>query len=364
MLCKAIAEDPFFDGKEILLLDKDAKKANDRTWCFWEKNTGEFDSLLSHSWNHITFKGAGFTRDFSLAPYSYKMVEGESFYAAYLKALENMGHVTFRREEVKSVHDRGNQVEVTTTSTTYMAPRVFSSLVNVHALNTQNTYPVLKQHFKGWFIKAASPVFDPGKAIFMDFSIPQNGLTRFMYVLPGSETEALVEYTLFSPDYLPENEYDEALKTYLNQLLPNGGYEVRRTEKGSIPMTAYDFTRENSENLLYIGTAGGWTKPSTGYTFKNTHEQVGRLLSYLKTGKPLHRFPKRNRHWYYDLLLLDILHRRNHLGSTIFESLFKKRRPRLIFKFLDEKSTLWEDLKVIWACPKWPFLRAALKRIF
>jgi lycopene beta-cyclase len=68
--------------------------------------------------------------------------------------------------------------------------------------------------------------------------------------------------------------------------------------------------------------------------------------------------------WFYDLLLLDILHRKNELGATIFSALFKKGNPKLIFKFLDEETSLKEDIQVILKCPKGLFLNALFRVIF
>ena len=37
LLADAMGNDSFFADKKILILDKEAKKTNDRTWCYWEK---------------------------------------------------------------------------------------------------------------------------------------------------------------------------------------------------------------------------------------------------------------------------------------------------------------------------------------
>jgi lycopene beta-cyclase len=44
--------------------------------------------------------------------------------------------------------------------------------------------------------------------------------------------------------------------------------------------------------------------------------------------------------------------------------MFKTGKAPLIFKFLDEETSLWEDLQVIWMCPKSLFIKALLNRIF
>ena len=71
----------------------------------------------------------------------------------------------------------------------------------------QDKYPVLQQHFVGWFIKTKQAAFDPEKVLFMDFDIPQRNETRFLYVLPLDQYNALVEYTLFSEKLLKQEEY-------------------------------------------------------------------------------------------------------------------------------------------------------------
>jgi len=182
-------------------------------------------------------------------------------------------------------------------------------------------------------------------------------------VLPFSKTEALVEYTLFSTKPLEKSAYEEAIKTYLKKF---GIYEykIKEREQGVIPMTAYDFSKENKSNYLKIGIAGGWAKPSTGYTFYNSYKKSKQLVQFIKEGKSLSKFQKKNRFWFYDLLLLDVLSYNNAKGSKIFEALFKKHSPQLILKFLDEETTLLEELKVIFSCPKKPFLKALFKRLF
>lgn len=364
MLADAMGKDAFFKNKTILLLDKDAKQNNDRTWCFWEKGNGRFDDVLYRKWTHIFFGGKKFSKRLAIAPYSYKMVRGLDFYNSFFKNIEGYSNIVFQQETVESVVDRETQVVVTTNGSQYLGGQVFNSIFDYKMATHQKKHPVLQQHFIGWVIKTEKPVFAADQATYMDFSVPQKGNTRFMYVLPFSENEALVEYTLFSKAVLPENEYEEAIEDYLESDLGLDTYEIVEKEKGSIPMTCYDFNEHHSVNVRYIGTAGGWAKPSTGYTFMSTARKTPKLLEFIKSGKPLDQLSFKNRFWYYDMLLLDILFYDNGQGQPIFEALFKNRSPQLIFKFLDERSNLWEDLKIVLGSPKLPFSKALLKRLF
>lgn len=197
----------------------------------------------------------------------------------------------------------------------------------------------------------------------MDFTVPQQGNTRFMYVLPFSGKEALIEYTLFSEKPLAPKAYENAIGRYIAEM-GIAHYTITEKEQGSIPMTCYDFSRHNSKNILHIGTAGGWTKPSTGYTFLNAVRKTGELTSFLKKDLPLTRFGTKTRFRYYDLLFLDVLYRQNELGASIFSALFKRNTPERILRFLDEQTTFAEDLKILFSLPASPFIKSAFRRIF
>jgi lycopene beta-cyclase len=198
----------------------------------------------------------------------------------------------------------------------------------------------------------------------MDFSIPQKGNTRFMYVLPYSTDTALIEYTLFSEQLLEKTQYEVQIKAYLSDKYQCDDFEILETEAGSIPMTCYDFRAHNSGRIRYIGTAGGWAKPSTGYTLMSTSKKIPKLIALIKKGAPMKKLKLRNKFWYYDLLFLDVLHTDNSKGHAIFEALFKARSPQMVFKFLDEETNIFEDFTYINSCPKAPFIEAFFKRLF
>jgi len=362
MLVYQMLTDGFFDQKQILLIDKEIKNQNDRTWCFWEEGKGDFEAIIHKTWLKIFFAGENLKKSFPIHPYQYKMVKGIDFYNYYLTLLKQYSNITLVNDKVISLKHQDENVLVKTETKTYETKQVFNSIFKYEDVNHQSKYPILQQHFLGWFIKTEQSIFTKDEATFMDFSLPQKGNTRFMYVLPFSENEALVEYTLFSEKPLNKSEYEEVVEKYLADK-NSGSYEILETEKGNIPMTCYDFEQHNSEHIFHIGTAGGWAKASTGYTFMKTHKNVKALITHLTMGASPLSFKTKSRFWYYDLLLLDILYKNNHLGRSIFEAMFKKRNPQTILKFLDEETTFLEELKIIWACPKWPFMKAFINRV-
>jgi len=352
-----------FSDKSILLLDANPKKTNDRTWCFWEKSNGKFDAIVSKKWNSALFANENFRRILDLDPYQYKMICGLDFYNFVFAEISVYPNIEFINQKVNSISEKNDLVFIETASETFSCNKLFNSIYNPKSALSQQKFPVLQQHFVGWKIKTQQKIFNPNLPTFMDFSIPQNGNTRFIYVLPMSETEALIEYTLFSKDLLPEKEYEKAIEDYI-QKIGISTYEIIEKERGQIPMTSYKFWKNNTKNILNIGSIGGWTKASTGYTFKNTIKKSNALIEFLQCENDFRKFHKTNKFWLYDLLLLDILNDKNQLGSSIFSAMFESGNPALILKFLDEETTFYEDLKVILKCPKRLFISALFYRIF
>ena len=351
-----------FANKSILLIDSDTKKTNDRTWCFWEKEPNRFESIVHKKWNSALFANQNLSRELDFQPYQYKMIQGLDFYNFVLDLVKKQENLTFINDNVLDFNDNESQVAVVCEKVNYTCDTLFNSIYNPNWVKNQTKYPVLKQHFIGWFIQSEQAVFNDEQATFMDFSIPQNGNTKFMYVLPTSTTEALLEPTLFSHNHLKKEEYEQEITNHIVKLgIKN--YKILDKEQGSIPMTCYPFWKHNTKNIVNIGSAGGWTKASTGFTFKHTTKKAKQLVAFLENESDLRKFYKKDKFWYYDLLFLDVLDKNNELGSDVFTSLFKNGNPNLILKFLDHETSYFEDLQVMMKCPKLPFLRALFGRI-
>ena len=366
LLLKAIREDSFFNEKSILIIEKEIRNVNDRTWSYWESPNGSFDSILSKKWSKANFCSEDFDSDFDLNPYQYKMLRSAGFYQSIRNKYSKLKNTIFLHAEVKNIDSKNIMTEVITSEGKFQSKKVFNSLFDPKPMINQKKYPVLQQHFVGWFIKTKKPSFDSSKVFFMDFNIPQVQETRFIYVLPIDKHNALVEYTLFSENLLHFDDYETGIKAYLDS---KGiiEYEIKEKEQGNIPMTCFPFEKLNCRSLLHIGTAGGWTKASTGYTFMNTRRNIERLIPFLKTGAGLNTFTIKNRFRFYDLLFLDVLNRYNAHGSKLFTRMFKKNPPVRIFRFLDEKTNFIEEFKIMASfslTQKIWFLKALFKRIF
>ena len=362
MLAYRMAKDSFFDNASILIIDKEKKTTNDRTWCFWENDKGEWDDLVFKLWDKILFESCSYKKTIQLQSYTYKMIRSAKFYEKLWNFIETKNNISFIKANVTNILDTAEGAFVETSIGQYRAVKLLNSIDFDQKYTRQEEYPVLLQHFTGWFIETKKNHFDDSVATFMDFTVDQKMNTRFMYVLPFSANKALFEYTLFSKDVLTKNEYERELQKYL-ELNSIKEYTIIEKEQGIIPMTSFKFWQDNSKNILNIGTVGGWTKASTGYTFKNTSKKTKELISFLKIENDFINFRKKTRFWYYDLLMIDVLANHNHLGSKLFSTLFQRNSLKNVFRFLDEETSFIKDLRIMLSMPPLRFIIALFRRV-
>jgi lycopene beta-cyclase len=337
----------YLSDKKVLVYERSPKTLNDRTWCFWEKGEGYFEEVVHHSWATVGFYSNEFSSDLRLAPYRYKMIRGIDFYRHCMGVLEQYPQVEFRYEEVGSFDAVGQ-----------LAPVVFSSLYDPAQKDPRATH--LLQHFKGRVIETEADFFDPTRATLMDFRVDQRHGTTFGYVLPLTKRRALVEYTLFTEKLLSDAEYDAGLDEYLSTFLKAGPHKVVEEEFGVIPMTGQSFPFYR-DGVYHIGTAGGQTKASSGYTFQFIQKRSDQIAEALVKGYSLKSLPGDSaRFMFYDRVLLDVLAKGFWPGDRVFSRLFARNPVQRVFGFLDNETNLGEELRLISSLPTWPFMRAAM----
>lgn len=351
-----------FAGTRILLIDKEPKIKNDRTWCFWEKQHGFFEDIVYNKWDHLSFFGdGGYSNITRISPYQYKMIRGIDFYNYCFSEIAKHANIDILFGEAVMINDDHKRIiELNGDILPVNDSIIFNSFIK-NSVGKPNEISLL-QHFKGWMIETTSPSFDPAIATFMDFRVDQKKGTTFAYVLPVSGTRALVEYTLFSENILADREYENELSNYIKDILCISGYTIVEKEFGVIPMT----TRKTSfyeKGIYNIGTVGGQTKASTGYTFQFIQKQSELILDYLIRGRPLFQIPVTSKRFiFYDKVLLDVLQNKRAGGREVFTTLLKKNSFLQVLNFLDNESSLAEELKIIASLPTLPFLKAAINR--
>jgi len=361
-LIHAMMEDSFFAQKKILIIDRSAKEINDRTWCFWETGAGKWDSIAHKIWDKGYFISPKQKHRLEMKPYRYKMLRSIDFYSLIIQRIKSSDNITWIKEEVNELIEN-DVVAISCSNQKYYAKLVFDSRIDKKFFEANDDSVRILQHFKGWVIETEKDVFNPDEFVMMDFTKKWNDSASFTYVLPSSKRIALVEFTLFTPELIADEGYDRMLTEYCDNVLKPGNYKIVEVEKGVIPMSDYPFHKNNTFKITKIGTAGSWVKPSSGYSFKNAERYSAIIIKNIKKGIKPSKGIATGRHRKYDSIFLEVLKNRNELGESIFSDMYLKNPASRIFRFLDEQSTLSEDLKIISSFESAPFMEALFKTI-
>ena len=85
----------------VLIVEKEAKDQNDRTWCFWTDRPTLFDDIVYRSWSPLQVLGEHETLTLDLHGYRYKMIRGIDFYRFARQTLSVYPHVDFLQGKVE-----------------------------------------------------------------------------------------------------------------------------------------------------------------------------------------------------------------------------------------------------------------------
>src|SRR5205085_10650765 len=246
----------------------------------------------------------GIRHRLDLDPLRYVMIRSQELYALADKAAAELGAVRVEAAAT-SVVDGEDRATVRSDEGPIEARWVLDSRP---ARPRRPATTALLQHFRGWTLRFPSDVLDPTAPVFMDFTVPRPASgVAFGYVLPDDARSGLVEYTEFSRQRLPDAAYDEALTRYLARAW-GSAYEIEDVEDGAIPMTDAVPARRAGRRIVRLGTAGGATRPSTGYTFAAMQRQARSIATALLAGAdPLPPQASPARHRWMDSVLLRAL---------------------------------------------------------
>ena len=165
---------------------------------------------------------------------------------------------------------------------------------------------------------------------------------------------------MFGPSVWPHEVYRSELRNYLSNVLKLDEYQIHEEETGVIPMTDAPFETQPSPHVMNIGTAGGRTKPSTGYTFLRIQQQAMQIASALQRTGQLDMAENSPRFKLYDSVLLNVLDKHRRQGAQVFAELYARNPAWRLFKFLDERTSLAEEVQVMASTHLPTFTRAAL----
>lgn len=361
-LASHLAYSPMRD-RSILIVEKDVKDKNDRTWCFWANQPTFFDNIVYRSWSQLQVLGEHFEKTLDLHEYCYNMIRGIDFYSYTRQIISECPHMEFLQGRVELIKDGDQQANVLVDGKQYAGTWVFDSLFDWSAFKPDLTHHhAIKQQFKGWEIEAIGKPFNPQVATFLDFRIPQNNGTHFFYVLPISEHWALVESVLCTTTPVNWELCEQALQVYLKSILGINAYKILRKEQGINPLTDWRFPRQLGKHIMAIGNHGGMVKPSTGYAFLRMQEDSSAITnSLLKLGHPFSISASPRRYRYFDAVMLEIMEHHAERIEPILTSLFKRNPVERILRFLDEVASPRENLLMMPSLPPQLLLQSLLQ---
>ena len=359
--------DAGFPGR-IHVFDRRTDFSRSQRWCSWGPVPKRLSGLVSASWDRWRIVSGDVEVLCSLPERPYLHVHAPEFYERIHDRLRHHPnvrlHLGFSVESVTPAGLRGEIRRVATDFGDYDVDLVFDGRPPAESMEAAHGSGEISllQSFAGLVVASSEAAFDPDTATLMDFGAGDSPELSFVYVLPFSPHRALVESTAFSAGAIAYEEHERRVADYLDRL-GVGAYTVESRERGCIPMTTRKLPRTSDERHIMIGAAGGATRPSSGYAFVHILRQSESLAGSLMRGEHTWRRPIRRKYGLLDAVFLDVLEDSPALARESFVRMFARVPTAALVRFLSGDSILRDDLAMIAALDKMPFLAAAARRL-
>jgi len=327
------------ENKTLAIIEPRDEYKKDKTWSFWKVINHNFDDCIQKSWKNFSINSPTGTKYLRCDDYPYQSIDSGLFYKKTITKLKENKNISF----FKNITDINQNNSL-----------IFNSVPTIR--NNENN---LWQHFCGVEIKTKENIFDEGIINLMDFDCEQKESVHFFYTLPFEKNSALVETTWLSK--MNDNslkDYDNQINNYIEKNLKIKNYEIVYKEEGAIPL--FYPSNTNEKNKINIGTAGGMTRLSTGYTFLNIQEHSKYIRMNIENIQNAKQFEIQKKYKFLDKIFLKVLKKHPEKMPDIFFRMFSSSSNTVI-KFLSNKSNLLEDLSVIFKMPKSVFINALFK---
>ena len=322
--------------KTLAIIEPRQEYKRDKTWSFWKVTPHNFDDCVKKSWENFSINVPSKTNHLECKDYPYQCIDSGLFYEKINNKLKKNSNISFFKS-----------IEEINTKNSF----IFNSVPII-----KKNYLNLWQHFCGVEIETKNNFFDEQIFNLMDFDCEQRDSVHFFYTLPFTKNKALVETTWLSKmNDNSQKDYDQQIKDYIKNHLKIKDYEIVYKEKGAIPLFYPLYEKE--KNKINIGTAGGMTRLSTGYTFLNIQEHSKYIRENIENISNSKRFEISKKYQFLDDIFLRVLNKHPEKMSNIFFNMFRTS-PKTVIKFLSNKSNFFEDLKIILKMPKWIFIKA------
>jgi len=326
-------------NKTLAIIEPRDEYKRDKTWSFWKIIPHNFDDCVKKNWKNFSINIPNKTNFLECKKYPYQSIDSGLFYKKINETLKKNKNINF----FKSISEINSENSF-----------IFNS---VPELNINNNG--LWQHFYGVEVETKNNFFDDEIINLMDFDCDQKKSVHFFYTLPYAKNKALVETTwLSSMGDISEKDYDNQIKEYIENHLNLKEYKINYIEQGAIPL--FYTTNKNQKNKINIGTAGGMTRLSTGYTFLNIQEHSKFIRENFENITKTKEFKIEKKYQFLDKIFLRVIKKNPKIMPDIFFKMFSSSSNTII-RFLSNKSNILEDLSIILKMPKWTFIKALFK---
>ncbi len=326
-------------NKSLAIIEPRGEYKRDKTWSFWKVTPHNFDDCVKKNWTNFSINITGNTNHLECNSYPYQSVDSGLFYEKINNKLRENGNISFFND-LKEINSENSFI--------------FNSVPTI-----KKNHLNLWQHFCGVEIETESDFFDDSIFNLMDFDCEQRESVHFFYTLPYSKNKALVETTWLSNMVdNSQKDYDKQIKNYIEENLNLKNYKITYKEEGAIPLF-YPLNKKE-RNKINIGTAGGMTRLSTGYTFLNIQEHSKYIRENFENITNINKFKIAKKYQFLDEIFLRVLEKHPEKMSEIFFKMFEAS-PNTVIKFLSNKSNFFDDLSIILKMPKLIFIKALFK---
>ena len=321
--------------KTLAIVETRDEYKRDKTWSFWKVAEHNFNDCIKNSWKQFSIKTNSETKVIKCDQFPYESIDSGLFYDKINIRLKKNKNIKF----FKSIKD----IDINKSF-------IFNSLPTLKEDNDTDLW----QHFHGVEIETQESFFDKDTVDLMDFNCEQRNEVHFFYVLPFNKKKAMIETTWLSKKNDSLKDYDSQIKTYLNNLGIKD-YKINYREEGAIPL--FYPTNKKQNNKINIGTAGGMTRLSTGYTFLNIQEHSKYICKNIENIKMTKIYDIGKKYRFLDEIFLRVLKKHPEKMPNIFSKIFNGSYSSAI-KFLSNKSNIFEDISIILKMPKWIFIKS------
>ena len=343
---------------KVLVLEQRLQYRNDRTWCFWDTANAACKSLVTHAWPTFRIKDKQQAHTYDALKHPYLMLASDVFYNQALADIDRCSNTQLLLgEEIIGSAVKVNQAwQVKTASGNYSAKWLVDTRPHPDMVESDS---VLWQSFFGQEIELDAAHFDADQCVLMDFDDGfANGLA-FVYFLPTSAKQALIEYTVFSEHRYNKEALQPMLMQAVAQYTGQMAHRVVREESGVLPMGNKRIRAHQDPSYVFSGLHAGGARPSSGYAFQRIQAwaqacavslvEQNRLLPFAKD-KWLQR--------HMDDLFLYVIKSQPKMASSLFKALFKHCPHPALVKFMSDQASLYDAFCVMKSLPTFLFIQS------